>query len=166
MTSERASKGQGGEYLDIEILGHNKLAIARIKVTSGYPYEYNMDVYPVVYPYPDKRCQSSCLKLDVKGHGYRLKRIESKGEKEKKASVYCTYCGYVEAQSGPNCKKCGKACTGKIETREQRRAPCLDCEKPCNHSTGLVEIETKGEKQKGDDTCKRCKQIVCPPWCN
>lgn len=79
-TSERASKGQGGRHLDIEIMGENKVVIARIKVTSSYPYEYNMDIFPVVYPYPDKTIGSSCLKLDVKGHGYKLTR---KGNKQK-----------------------------------------------------------------------------------
>lgn len=34
VTSERASKGQGGEYLDIEILEENKEVIAQIKVRN------------------------------------------------------------------------------------------------------------------------------------
>lgn len=108
-TSNRASKGQGGDYLDIEIMGENKIVLARIKVSSSYPYEYDMDIFPVVYPYPDKRCQSSCLKLDVKGHGYKLTRKvskeETKGNKQKGESVSgclheewrdnrCTKCGY------------------------------------------------------------------------
>lgn len=80
ITSERATKGQGGKWLDIEIMGENNVVIARIKVSSSYPYEYNVDVYPVVYPYPDKTIGSSCLKLDVKGQGYILKRI---GERQK-----------------------------------------------------------------------------------
>ena len=33
-TSERASKGQGGRHLDIEIMGENKVVIARIKVKN------------------------------------------------------------------------------------------------------------------------------------
>jgi len=86
-TSERATKGQGGKWLDIEIMGDHKVVIARIKVTSTYPYEYNINVYTVVYPYPDKRIGSSTLKLDVKGHGYKLTRKvsteETKGKQQK-----------------------------------------------------------------------------------
>ena len=96
VTSERASKGQGGKELMIEIMGENKVVIALIKVSSSYPYEYDMDVFPVVYPYPDKRCQSSCLKLDVKGHGYKLTRKisaeETKGKQKKGEREYCFQC--------------------------------------------------------------------------
>lgn len=71
VTSERATKGQGGKYLDIEIMGDNKMAIARIKVTSSYPYEYNIDIFPVVY---DACTPGSAYKtkIDVKGGGYKL----------------------------------------------------------------------------------------------
>jgi len=91
ITSERASKGQGGKWLNIEVIGENKVVIARIKVRSNYPYEYEMDIFPVVYPYPDKRIGASTLKLDVKGHGYVLKRKVSKEEEKGKS------------QKGENC---------------------------------------------------------------
>lgn len=93
ITSERATKGQGGNFLDIEIMGENKVVIARVKVKSSYPYEYEMDVFPVVYPYPDKRMGSSTLKLDVKGHGYELKRKVSKEKaKQQKGDNRCELC--------------------------------------------------------------------------
>lgn len=74
--SERAKKGQGGKELMIEIMGEDKEVVARIKVTRPPYIDYQINIYPVAYP--------NKLMLDVKGHGYRLKRIESKEEKELK----------------------------------------------------------------------------------
>ncbi len=82
VTSERATKGQGGEYLDIEIMGQGKLVIARALVRTSQEHGYTIDVYPVAYP--------DLLKIDVRGHGYRLKRIETKGKKQK--SELCKIC--------------------------------------------------------------------------
>ena len=81
--SERAKKGQGGKELMIEVMGENKMAIARIKVTSSYPYEYNIDVFPVVY---DANTIGSAYKtkIDVKGAGYELKQ---KGNKQKDEEI-------------------------------------------------------------------------------
>lgn len=76
VSSERATKGQGGKELMIEIMGDNKELVARVKVTRPPYMDYQIEVYPVVYP--------NKLMIDVKGHGYRLKRIETeKGEKQK-----------------------------------------------------------------------------------
>ena len=72
-TSERASKGQGGEWLDIEIMGHDKIVIARVIVRTSKEYGYTVEAYPVAYP--------DMLKMDIKGHGYKVKRIPSKTEK-------------------------------------------------------------------------------------
>lgn len=122
-TSERASKGQGGKWLDIEIMGENNVVIARLTVTSTYPHEYNIDVYPVVYPYPDKRCQSSCLKLDVKGHGYKLTRKVSKEETE-----------------------------GQCQNRDANGNACWDCEVGggMGGECGSADREEKGKQKKGD----------------
>ena len=94
---------QASNDLDIEVIGENEVVIARIKVTNPYPYEYIMDVFPVVYPYPDKRIDSSTLKLDVKGHGYKLTRKASKEDKEHKHdyrtcenSVPCLDCEMID----------------------------------------------------------------------
>ena len=65
VTSERATKGQGGKELMIEIMGDNKEVIARIQVTKP-THLYDINLFPVAFP--DR------LMLDVKGHGYRLKR--------------------------------------------------------------------------------------------
>lgn len=35
VTSERASKGQGGEWLDIEVLNEHQRIVARIEVRTG-----------------------------------------------------------------------------------------------------------------------------------
>jgi len=45
-TSERASKGQGGNYLDIEITGENKIPLWNIKVNLSEWYE--LKVYNLV----------------------------------------------------------------------------------------------------------------------
>ena len=131
-TSERATKGQGGNWLDIEIMGDNKMVIARIKITSYCPYEYNMDIFPVVYPYPDKRMSSSCLKLDVKGHGYILKRKITKDEEKGK-------------------KHDPRTCENSV--------PCFDCE-ALEHTSPQIRSEIsklEGKKQKD----KKCKDITC-----
>jgi len=86
-TSERASKGQGGNYLDIEIMGANKVVIARIKVSEPYPYEYKLDVFPVAYHEKglvmDLPYSSIKITPNIWGHGYRVKRIEPKGNNQK-----------------------------------------------------------------------------------
>ena len=92
VSSERATKGQGGNnYLDIEIMGENKVVLARVQVKNPYPGEYEMNVFPVVYPFPDKRIGSSTIKLGVRGHGYILKREKQKGENQN--PYICSFCG-------------------------------------------------------------------------
>lgn len=66
-TSERASSGQGGQWLDIEITDVNRDVIARLKVRKENEM-YSIELFPVALP--------ETLVLDVKGHGYRLKRKE------------------------------------------------------------------------------------------
>jgi hypothetical protein len=80
VTSERATKGQGGKYLDINIKGDNGIELANIKVTSSYPYEYNIDIFPVVY---DAYTAGSAYKtkIDIKGNGYKV--TQAKGKKQK-----------------------------------------------------------------------------------
>lgn len=59
--------GMGGnEKLEIELTGRNQ-TLARIFLTQTEA-GYLLETYPVAYP--------DQLKIDVKGHGYRLKRIE------------------------------------------------------------------------------------------
>ena len=74
-------EGTSKSSLLIEIMGENKVVIARVRVANLYPYEYNMDVFPVAYwekslvqelPYSSVK-----LNLDVKGHGYKLARTIS-----------------------------------------------------------------------------------------
>ena len=76
ITSERATKGQGGEYLDIEIMGHDKVTIARGKVRTSSEYGYLIEMFPVAYP--------DLLKIEIKGHGYKVTRKVSEAEKAKR----------------------------------------------------------------------------------
>lgn len=85
ITSERATKGQGGnKQLEIEIMGENKEVIARLRVRKplsyeykeANTYEYEVNLFPVMYP--------NRLKIDVKGYGYNLKRKLSEAEKLEK----------------------------------------------------------------------------------
>ena len=71
VTSERATKGQGGKDLMIEIYGEDREEVCRIKVTRPPFIDYLVQVFPVAYPQK--------LMLEVKGHGYELKR---KGNKQ------------------------------------------------------------------------------------
>lgn len=77
VTSERATKGQGGEFLDIEIMGHAKVVIARAKVRTSQEHGYLIEVFPVAFP--------DLLKIDVKGHGYK---VTTKGERQKGDCVH------------------------------------------------------------------------------
>jgi hypothetical protein len=79
-SSERASKGQGGEYLDIEIMGHNKVVIARALVRTSLEHGYTIELYPVAYP--------DMLKLDIKGHGYKVTRKDIECKHIFKTAIY------------------------------------------------------------------------------
>lgn len=50
-------------------------------------------------------------RLDIKQLKVRSEFVETKFVVEKR---YCTRCGYVEAQSGKNCKECGSELIYKI----------------------------------------------------
>lgn len=159
VSSERATKGQGGKELMIEIMGENKVVIARIKVTSSYPYEYDMDIFPVVYPYPDKRCQSSCLKLDVKGHGYKLTRKVSKEEAkgtldysklstktiEKELKELQAFLGEETSSTGRRDYLMEQAMIKELETRKGKREKgepregLCHCGYPCIYGTDYCE---------------------------
>lgn len=57
-----------GDIIEIII---NKEVIARVKVTTPPYIDYQLEVFPVALP--------NRLQLEVKGHGYRLKRKEMEG---------------------------------------------------------------------------------------
>lgn len=68
-----ATMSQDGNELMIEIMGENRQLLARTKVTKPPmnrldPQDYILEVFPVAYP--------DILKIDVKGHGYKLVRKE------------------------------------------------------------------------------------------
>lgn len=161
VTSERATKGQGGEWLDLEIMGHNKVVIARVLVRTSLEHGYTIEVFPVAYP--------DLLKIDVKGHGYRLKRILSDREKS-----CCSYSNRIKGLSErakiginhePGCnaarKDDCKFCKGLglINIGFTNKVDCDNC-----NGTG------KGEKKKGKQcncichaankgVCSECKHI-------
>jgi len=78
-TSERASKGQGGNSLLINIQGEGGIELANIKVSSFYPYEYNIDVFPIIPMKANK------LEIDIKGDGYKVTKTNTitKGKSQK-----------------------------------------------------------------------------------
>ena len=135
-TSERASKGQGGEWLDIEIMGHDKIVIARVLVRISEEHGYTVESYPVAYP--------DMLKMDIKGHGYRVKRELSVFEKTGSMSGYCT---------AGTCKKKARAygvCDKHMEQVERDEL-------------------TKGEKKKDEckvDNCSICRDYNRDYMCN
>jgi hypothetical protein len=126
VTSERATEGQGGKELMIEITGEEKQVIARIKVTmpqkmtliGAENIDYLVEVFPVAYP--------DVLKIGVKGHGYKLTRKIVPFSPEDMEHHH----GRTRAAHDP------RTCTNST--------PCFDCE----------EIErpsiTKGNKKKGE----------------
>lgn len=50
----------------LEILGSDGEVVARIKIKRTPYVDYEMEVFPVLYPHQ--------LALDVRGHGYKLTR--------------------------------------------------------------------------------------------
>lgn len=90
-TSERASKGQGGEWLDIEIIGENRGTIGKIEARDCGGY-YSLKLST---PYNEGDL------LKRKGGELRIKKGKrQKGEK-------CISCGIIPDNLG-RCKCCNK----------------------------------------------------------
>jgi hypothetical protein len=87
-TSERASKGQGGKWIEIEVKDENKEIIAIMKFST--PPEGVKDKTLLGYWFSDE-----------------LLKVEIKGNKQKDELRYCTWCGDESAQTGTKCKFCG-----------------------------------------------------------
>lgn len=135
VTSERATKGQGGEWLDIEIMGHAKVVIARLKVRTSQDHGYLVEVLPIAFP--------DLLKIDVKGHGYRVTRKDAarhivmqgmkKEEKEYRrcyAQVKSDFCVYTAIPDSEYCLKHTLAFgTGREEEKGNKQKgesqPCM-----------------------------------------
>ena len=92
--SERASKGQGGKWLDIEIRNEQKRLLAIITIRSKEP-------------------QSAVIGI-VNAPDVKVDTMIEKGKSQKGEKLYCTKCGYVEAQTTKNCKECGAEMFYKI----------------------------------------------------
>lgn len=105
-TSERASKGQGGnKYLAIIISGENNVPLWKVLVRHSQTEDA---------PYYDLQVDNVTRKFD----GYKSVIAErslpkTKGNKQK-GEKYCTSCGFVEAQDGEYCTKCGIKMTYRI----------------------------------------------------
>jgi hypothetical protein len=85
-TSERASKGQGGEYLDIEVKGEDKKTILELHIEEkGDMYE--ITGYAINAEHAPNRRSESYIKYEV-----------TKGKKQKSETV-CKDCGYTNCPS-------------------------------------------------------------------
>lgn len=131
VTSERATKGQGGKKLMIEIMGENKEIIARLKVTK-LPH-YLIEVYPVTYP--------NLLKIEVKGHGYKLTRMEKEN---------FPFSSHIEKPHQDDQETCNRHGSAFIERHK------LDGHYICRVCVTdkvlqkMQELSQKGNKQKGN----------------
>lgn len=100
VTSERASKGQGGEYLDIVIKNEHQRIVARIEVRSGRL------VKTIVHTLYDKTvCEPSLAAIDWMTIG--------KGNKQK-GEIKCPQCGkdvwdVADGYKLSKCHNCGTA---------------------------------------------------------
>lgn len=78
-TSERASKGQGGDYLDIEVKGENKENILELHIKEVND-EYVIDGYAISQREDKKRSE------------YYIKYVLEKGKSQKGENKLCSKC--------------------------------------------------------------------------
>jgi len=98
VTSERASKGQGGEWLDVEIVDTNRDRIMLIQIYENPNVYDNVTTYIVQKEYGDR----------YKNGIYTPKQ---KGEKQK-GERYCENCAMqVAGDKHHNCIVCGSRTT-------------------------------------------------------
>ena len=83
VTSERASKGQGGnEYLDIAVTDDNEEQIARMRI---YPKKDNIGEFTdVIIEFSEH--------LYVNGHHWLDDEVTGKGKKQKGEEIRCNNC--------------------------------------------------------------------------
>lgn len=82
--SERASKGQGGEYLDIEIMDEERNVVATMKVRIGQKDLKDVTSI-VIYHSPETTVDS------FKDNSMKIKGNKQKGEKHP-SSCDCYHC--------------------------------------------------------------------------
>ncbi len=99
VTSERATKGQGGEYLDIEVKNEAKLVFATIKVRD--------QKLEICY---DGRTEVSAFKDSAWNNGLYDYSDKIKGNKQKDEKEKCKWCGQGQLDytnpSNPFCHHC------------------------------------------------------------
>ena len=100
VTSERASKGQGGEYLDIEIKNEDKMCVAVVKVRpdrlNGQSITIWHDGKTDVSTHKD-----SAWNREIYDSPYQVAKGEKKkGEcKHGQAAAICATCKWINSQA-------------------------------------------------------------------
>lgn len=92
VTSERASKGQGGNsHIDIDITVDDKLQEKACKIVVSYDKHEGIDIYYVDYYEPDAEYGTNLLTLEKRNGKLVLQGSEDiKGEKQKGECYYAT----------------------------------------------------------------------------
>lgn len=94
-TSERASKGQGGnDFLEIEVKGEDKRVFLEFKITAEEDH-YKIEGWVVHPEYAPNRRSEQYLAYEVE-----------KGKKQK--SKECSNCGNPQLDKNGACYKCNK----------------------------------------------------------
>lgn len=144
VSSERATKGQGGKELMIEVMGEAQEIVARIKVTRPDDIKYFMEVFPVIYP--DK------LKVDVRGHGYRVKRIDicNFGQCQNEAVKYGVCRKHLALEETKGEKKVYSVINYTNKVERVMFDSLAEAKSFAIQTNGT--LETKGEKKKDECT--------------
>lgn len=103
--SERATKGQGGKWLDIEVLGEHKQPIARMIIKAG-------EIQPsleIIYT----KSEFEAPIITRQTRQLERARYEPKGNKQKDETRFCALCDEdVYAKKGDKCPLgCGSTFT-------------------------------------------------------